>query len=93
MVDKQEIKKLIKDVDNILFEDWDPIDVNSNQNLRDEYSSYAATFAGMIERDEPTEKLVSALMRIETIDMGLEQRPERRTDLEAVVAKLKSLKK
>lgn len=38
MTEKQ--KKLYKAIDEILWQDWDPIGLNDNEEIRDEYQGY-----------------------------------------------------
>jgi hypothetical protein len=42
-----EQKNLLKAIDEILWNDWDPIGVNDIEEARDEYSSYALQIFGL----------------------------------------------
>jgi hypothetical protein len=55
----------------ILWEDWDPIGVNDNPDISNEYDSYADQIYSMIARGDNTEELARHLSFISKELMGL----------------------
>lgn len=70
------MKQLIKQVDEILFNHWDPIGVNWAAP-RDEYSGYAPAVAMLIVNGAATEAIATHLDRIAVERMGLKPKPEK----------------
>ncbi len=64
------LKKAFGDIRNVLFNAWDPIGVNSNSKLSDEYDSYIAGIYRLLVDGAKHEALASHLTEIETA-MGL----------------------
>lgn len=63
-------KKLYKIVDQILFEEWDPISVNNDIELRDEYRDYVPSIVSLIMKGEGALKISSRLVEITVDSMG-----------------------
>jgi hypothetical protein len=57
-------------ISNILWEDWDPIGVNTFAP-RDEYESYVEEIADLVEENNNEEKIAEELHRIENETMGM----------------------
>ena len=77
----------IKHLSEILLHDWDPIGINDEVVVRDEYDPYAAEISRMLASGASASELAQYLVRIETEGLGLRARPER---ARAVAQTLKS---
>jgi len=64
-----EIQNLIG---RVLFEDWDPIGVNSNPNLSDEYDSYIAPVYRILSGNRSEEELIDYLFKTTNETIGLD---------------------
>ncbi len=62
---------LYKAIDNILWNDWDPINLNDNENLRDEYQRYTSSIYKLKIEGATVEVIASRLREIE-IKIGLD---------------------
>jgi hypothetical protein len=72
----------------ILFEDWDPIGVNGNQNLRNEYDSYIAPMYRLLSEGASGAEITDYLFKLEH-DLGM---PAKSKDhLPPIVRKLQVL--
>ena len=67
----QEQKKLYKVIDEILWNDWDPIGVNDIEEARDEYQSYIPQAFSFRIKNSDRETIAQYLYKIETENMGL----------------------
>ena len=65
-----EQKKLYKDIDEILWNDWDPIGVNDDAP-RDEYQSYTPAIFDLKIKEVDKEAIAQKLYEFETGRMGL----------------------
>ncbi len=75
----------------ILLGDWDPLGVDGNPHLSDEYDRYVPDILRLIESHYSLEQLVEHLGRIETETVGLEPSPqETRKAAAAVLARWKA---
>jgi hypothetical protein len=73
----------------VLFRDWDPIGVNENEYLRDEYDGYIARVYRVLVGSRSENDLVQLLYRIELEEIGAASRsPE---ELRPIAEKLLSL--
>ena len=63
-------KDLYKTVDEILWNDWDPIGVN-NIAPRDEYQSYVPEIFSMLINSKPEKEIADRLYKIETETIGV----------------------
>ncbi|WP_459558441.1 hypothetical protein [Lacunimicrobium album] len=71
-MNKREIKELVKQVDTIFFEQWDPLGINDIPlSPKDEYTSYAGRFVRMVLENASETEITTALLKIETEQMGL----------------------
>lgn len=65
---KTEVYEAIRQV---LFWDWDPVVVNYNDNLDDEYDSYIAPVHTVLVGSRSEDELIDLLRRIECDEMGI----------------------
>ena len=65
-----EHKELYKAIDEILWNDWDPIGVNDIAP-RDEYQSYTPTIFSLKINGADTETIAKKLNEIETVKIGV----------------------
>ncbi len=66
-------EELLRSVQEVLFRDWDPIGVNSNELLRDEYDSYAPTICRFLREGVDEYKLTAHLSHLQRVSMGLSE--------------------
>lgn len=66
-----EEKSLYKVIDEILWNDWDPIGVNDIEDARDEYQSYTSQVFGLKINNTDKEIIAQHLLKIERELMGL----------------------
>ncbi len=66
-------KRLWREINTILFRDWDPIGVNDEPQCEDEYESYVGGIYRLVVGDADCFKLAEHLARIETESIGLEK--------------------
>lgn len=69
LTDKQ--KQLYNLIDEILWNEWDPIGVNDIPDARDEYQSYTPSIFSMVLRKVNVEEIANKLYEIETGRMAL----------------------
>jgi hypothetical protein len=89
MANKQ--KRLFEAVREVLFRDWDPIGVNDNPHLADEYDDYARSICRLLEAGADEVKLAAHLGRFWTNVMGLSDSEERRERDRIVAQRLREL--
>ena len=58
-------------IDKILWEDWDPIGINDNENIRDEYQSYVPYLFSLKKQGADNHKIAQHLYQLETVNMGM----------------------
>jgi hypothetical protein len=81
--------KIQDSIRQILFQDWDPVSVGDNPNLRDEYDSYIAPVYRILTDSRSEQELVDYLFGTEREEMGMPcKSPEQ---LRAVARKLLEL--
>lgn len=68
-IDRKVVRQRIDRVRQILFADWDPLQVGGNPNLSDEYDSYLPKVMKAIDTGD-AERIVDALVQIED-DLGV----------------------
>jgi len=66
-----EQKKLYKLIDEILWNDWDPIGINDTEEARDEYQSYTPQIFSLRINNSGIETIAQHLYNIEAERMGL----------------------
>lgn len=64
-------KELYIAIDEILWKDWDPISVNDNENIRDEYQGYTPQVFKLKKEGADLHKIAQHLYQLETVDMGM----------------------
>ena len=67
---RKQHKKLIAEVRSILINDWDPIGVNTNLNLVDEYDTYIVRILEMLYANCSCNEIAALLRNIEYKEMG-----------------------
>jgi hypothetical protein len=68
---KQKRLRLYQAVREVLFREWDPIGVNHNPLLADEYDSYAPSICRMLEAGADEINLADSLRELQMNSMGL----------------------
>jgi len=68
-------------IDDLLWEEWDPIGINDIPEARDEYSSYTPQIFSLAIHGASHEDIVEKLRRIEINWMGLVSNAERNMKL------------
>ena len=64
--------KIYKDIDEILWSDWDPINLNAFDDWpKDEYKSYVPTIFSLKIKGENIEAIAQKLFEIQTNRMGI----------------------
>ena len=63
--------RLLLAVQEILFREWDPIGVNGNELLRNEYDSYAPTICRWLREGVDEHKLAAHLSQLQRVSMGM----------------------
>jgi hypothetical protein len=58
-------------IDELLWQEWDPIGINSYFEVKDEYSSYAGQVFSLVVRGATAEELAQKLLSIEQEMIGL----------------------
>jgi hypothetical protein len=81
---------LLRRIELILWEEWDPIGVNDCEGAEDEYDSYASGIYAMFQT--PTRpslvELCAYLGRIQTEHMGLNHTPDHNEEVAGLLAGL-----
>jgi hypothetical protein len=70
---QEEDKKIYLEIDRILWEMWDPVGVNDNEDFRDEYQSYVPHIF-TLAKQRNLEALADYLYKTETALMGMDAR-------------------
>jgi hypothetical protein len=65
-----EQKELFKAIDEILWQDWDPINMKDNEGPRDEYESYVPPIFSLKIKGASAEEIALKLYEIESDRMG-----------------------
>lgn len=73
MTYRQDVKTFIRQVDRLLWEEWDPIGFGVPE---DEYTSYALVVAGKALNGESLQKILDYMDWAESENMGLSRHPE-----------------
>ncbi len=68
---KKEDVSLYKTIDEILWFDWDPIGVNDNEEIRDEYQGYTPQVFKLKKDGADLNKIAKHLYQLETVSMGM----------------------
>lgn len=65
-------KELYKIIDKILWEDWDPIGINTSQKARNEYYGYIPEILSLILNNSSVEEITDKLDYFSHLRMGLD---------------------
>jgi hypothetical protein len=65
-------------VKEVLYQEWDPIGVNSNPECHDEYDSYAGTIVRLLQSEADEYKIAAHLRSLQRISMGLSSADDER---------------
>ena len=68
---KPEETQLYHRVDELLWDERDPIGVNSNEAARDEYKSYLTYVFKLLQNEEDQKRIAAHLYHMETVNRGL----------------------
>ncbi len=71
MGERPEYKDLYKAIDEILWNDWDPLGVNDIEEARDEYRSYALQICGLKINGADQDIIAQKLFDFAINEMGL----------------------
>ncbi|GAB3796303.1 hypothetical protein GCM10028819_13650 [Spirosoma humi] len=85
LTDKQ--NQLYTFIDELLWQEWDPIGINDCFEVRDEYSSYASQVFSLVIHGATAEELAQKLLSIEQETMGLLGNIEKNSELARKVIK------
>ncbi|MBB4034364.1 hypothetical protein GGR21_000249 [Dysgonomonas hofstadii] len=64
-------KKIYDAIDLILWEDWDPIGINDNENIRDEYQGYTPLIFRLKMQGADEVKISKYLFELAWENMGM----------------------
>jgi hypothetical protein len=70
MKDKVQQQKIINSIQTILLQNWDPIDIGDNPNLKDEYDGYIGKIINILLGSPSVEEIIDLFRKIEK-DMGV----------------------
>ncbi len=82
-------KYIFKTIDEILWNDWDPIGVNDSGVGRDEYQNYVSGIFKLVMEGADKVKIANRLFQLETVSIGL---PGNKENCERVAQKLIDLR-
>ncbi|MDR6530098.1 hypothetical protein J2800_000822 [Caulobacter rhizosphaerae] len=88
-IDRKVVRQRIERIRQVLFADWDPLQVGSNPNLSDEYDSYLPKVMAAIDTGG-AEGIVDTLVQIED-DLGVDPVDDR-TALLSIARRLLELR-
>ena len=71
-------EELWQEVKEVLFQEWDPIGVNSNPECHDEYDSYVGTIVRLLQSEADEYKIAERLHNLRRVGMGLGSADEER---------------
>lgn len=64
-------KEIESEVKKILLHYWDPININTNPNLQDEYDNYINIIIDSLKKEKTVQEIASLLHKIEQEDIGI----------------------
>jgi hypothetical protein len=64
-------KEIWQAVKEILFREWDPIGINSNPALSDEYDSYVSSIVRLLQAEADEYKIAGHLSNLQRVNIGL----------------------
>ena len=71
MIEKYDARRIKQEISRVLWEEWDPINVNSEPAARGEYDSYVNPVFIMLTHGSTDSQIASHLLTIATERMGL----------------------
>lgn len=74
---KSNFNKLSKAISQILWENWDPLGVNDNENIRDEYDSYVPKIVRLKMHGADKVLLLLLYSKLKTIQWDLLEMKQR----------------
>jgi hypothetical protein len=83
--------RLSQAIREILFREWDPIGVNENPLVADEYDSYVPAMSRMLEAGADEAKLTAHLRRLRMNTMGLPDGESQQEHDRDIAQRLRSL--
>lgn len=63
---------MISEIRDILLNDWDPIHVGDNPNLRDEYDSYINRIVQLLATKPSINEIINLMRLIENEEIGVQ---------------------
>lgn len=72
-LDPKKVKHLLREVEVVLWEDWDPIGVNDTPAAKGEYDSYACAVFSVAFRTRSAMAVAEHLVSIAHVSMGFEK--------------------
>ncbi|MBX7131861.1 MAG: hypothetical protein K1X67_04190 [Fimbriimonadaceae bacterium] len=85
---RDRVRRLMGEVDQILWDEWDPIGVNDEPLARSEYSAYVGPVVSLLLRNADANEIAAHLEQIEKVMMECDRGDEVRRK---VVERLKSI--
>ena len=73
-LDPKRVKQLLKEVEMVLWQDWDPIGVNKTPEAKGEYGSYAGAVFTVAFKTRSVMAIAEHLMSVENSSMGYAKR-------------------
>ena len=67
-------KEIVESIRKVLFEDWDPVGVNCNENLRDEYDDYIPGVYRILTGSRDPMDIMAYLKRAESDEIEVSSR-------------------
>ncbi len=74
---KKRAREIQAAIERILWEDWDPIEVNNQPEAKGEYDAYAGGVYRLLASGASVEELTAHLQNIEKVEMGSSGKSER----------------
>lgn len=65
-------KRIYEAIDEILWRDWDPIGINDNENIRDEYQGYTPHIFRLKMQGADEVKIANHLFELAWENMGMQ---------------------
>jgi hypothetical protein len=72
--DSKQAKRLLQEVEAVLWKDWDPIGVNDTPEAKGEYDSYAGAVLTVALRTRSAMAIAEQLVSVEHVSMGFGRR-------------------
>jgi hypothetical protein len=79
-----------KSIADILVDFWDPLDIQGNEKLRDEYDAYASIIETMLHGGADARELEEYLYNVRVIQIGIERLESREREAANRLAALRT---